>query len=125
MYEKALKLVEEQFKNKVDKAGMPYMGHLLEVSNQGLGEYEKTLGLLHDIIEDTSVTAEDLLNMGFPIDLVTRLNLLTHNKEVPYQNYIDAIIESGDIVVLHIKKYDLQSNLNPNRLSILPEEHSS
>lgn len=33
MYEKALKLVEEQFKNKVDKAGMPYMGHLLEVSN--------------------------------------------------------------------------------------------
>lgn len=68
------------------------------------------------------MTAEDLLNMGFPIDLVTRLNLLTHNKEVPYQNYIDAIIESGDIVVLHIKKYDLQSNLNPNRLSILPEE---
>ena len=122
MYEKTLALVTDLFKDKVDKAGLPYINHLLGVANQGKNEYEKILGLLHDVIEDTKLNAYDLLKLGYPIDIVSRVELLTKPKNISYRDYVDNIINKGDLITLKIKKYDLNNNLDKNRQAKLSKE---
>lgn len=122
MYAKAQELIEEMFKDKVDKAGNPYTNHLYGVSNQGENEYEKTLGLLHDILEDTTMTSDELINLGFPKDLVKRVELLTKNKNENYDEYIKRILKSRDKIAIKVKIYDLKNNLEQHRLALLSYE---
>ena len=112
MYQDAYQLIKKEFYNKTDKAGKPYINHLLAVAAYANNEYEKTLGLLHDIFEETTITKSELLNLGFP----------THNKNESYEQYIKHILDSKDINVLHIKKYDILNNLDPRRLQLLSKE---
>ncbi len=122
MYVKAQELIEKMFKDKVDKAGNPYTNHLYGVSNQGENEYEKTLGLLHDILEDTTMTSDELINLGFPKDLVKRIELLTKNKDENYDEYIKRILKSRDKIAIKVKIYDLKNNLEQHRLALLSYE---
>ena len=122
MYQDAYQLIKKEFYNKTDKAGKPYINHLLAVAAYANNEYEKTLGLLHDIFEETTITKSELLNLGFPIEMINKLILLTHNKNESYEQYIKHILDSKDINVLHIKKYDILNNLDPRRLQLLSKE---
>lgn len=75
---------------QVDKGGNPYISHPLAVA-AGVEGYElKIVALLHDVLEDSSVTAEDLLNEGFPPELVEAIRVLTHTKNdsLTYREYI-------------------------------------
>ena len=119
MYQRAYELVQLAFKDKKDKADIPYIIHLLGVSSKGLNEYEETLGLLHDILEDTPITKEELLKLQFPLDLIERIELLTHHKNESYDIYINRLINSNDEIALRVKKYDLLNNLDVSRLNKL------
>lgn len=133
LYVKAKVIVSELFKDKVDKAGKPYIGHLISVSDK-LDDYsEKVAGLLHDTLEDTDIRYEDLLKIGFTeeileiVKLVTKENIDTSNmtKEEKLHNYnkkIDSIINSGNIHAIRLKIADMSDNYNPERLKELPEE---
>ena len=52
MVEKAIRIVEEAFKDKFDKGGKPYINHLLSVSSRLTTDEQKTVGLLHHLLED-------------------------------------------------------------------------
>ena len=119
--EKTKVFVAKYFKDKVDKGNNPYMEHLEYVSSHGRNETEKIIGLLHDTLEDTKVTIEELKEMGYSSFILETLKLLTRNKAYSYDEYIDQIINSHNESALYIKKIDLEHNMDFTRCPNLDE----
>ena len=130
---KAKLIVNVLFENKVDKAGEPYIGHLIRVSNRLYEEVEKVAALLHDVLEDTDITEKDLLEVGIPLEVIEIVKLVTHDKidksnmtkseklEL-YNKDIDKIINSGNIHAIRLKEADMSDNYDPERLKQLPQD---
>ena len=113
---KSLEIMTKVFENKCDKGGIPYSVHLLKVYS-GVSNYlEKCCALLHDIIEDTDVTYDDLKEVGFNDEIIEILSILTKNKGEDYAKYIERIIESGNVHALNIKLVDLAHNMEVGRI---------
>ena len=120
-FKTAQNLVQKEFANKKDKGGNPYLCHLEYVASHGRNEEEKIIGLLHDLLEDTKVTIEELKEMGFSSFILETLKLLTRNKAYSYDEYIDQIINSHNESALYIKKIDLEHNMDFTRCPNLDE----
>jgi (p)ppGpp synthase/HD superfamily hydrolase len=107
-----------------DKLGMPYYMHPFKVAEliPDATDDEYRAALLHDVLEDTDYTAEQLLEMGVPEYTVKLVVGLTRTEGTTYADYIDSIIESGTVALMRIKIADLTHNLDPARLYRLPEE---
>ncbi len=110
---KALKISFSAHKNQVDKAGVPYVYHPYEVASHMDGEYETVVALLHDTVEDTDITLAYLEREGFPKDVTDAISLLTHDKNVPYMEYITKI-KSNEIAA-KVKIADLRHNMDVTR----------
>ena len=121
LIEKAIILVNELFKDITDKQGHPYIEHLYYVSNHLETYEEKVVGLLHDVIEDTYFDDKLLLAFKFSKNIVDAVSLLTRNKEVSYDDYIDSIIQSNNLLAIKVKKVDMMHNMNKERLAALDE----
>lgn len=80
LYEKALQIATGAHEGQRDKGGHPYIGHPLAVAGKLAKPEEKVTALLHDVVEDTEVTLEDL-RKEFPEMIVTAVDLLTKKKE--------------------------------------------
>ena len=113
---KSLEIMTKVFENKCDKGGIPYSIHLLKVYSGVFDYLEKCCALLHDVIEDTDVTYEELKEVGFNEEVIEILSILTKNKGEDYAKYIDRIIESGNIHALNIKLVDLAHNMEVGRI---------
>ncbi|MCI5702787.1 MAG: hypothetical protein MR265_02190 [Erysipelotrichaceae bacterium] len=100
MYEKSEELVKKLFSGKLDKGGYPYLDHLYEVSNNVTSEDAKIVGLLHDVLEDTETTREDLLEMGYSEFTVSTIEILTRGAKEDYDDYIERIIKSNNKIAL-------------------------
>lgn len=120
MLNKALQIITEAHKNQTDKAGKPYIFHLLRVSEKGKTETEKICGLLHDLVEDTDWTFEKLKNEGFPDDVVDVLKCLTKLPFEPYPEYINRITKNS--IAIQVKIYDLEDNMDIKRLEELTDK---
>ena len=112
---KATMLANMFFKDKKDKGGFPYLGHLQYVSNSFDDEDRKVVALLHDIIEDTVVSKTILLELGFPNHIVDSIDILTR-KDDNYESYIDDIANSNDLVAIDVKLKDLEHNMDISRI---------
>ncbi|MDU7496736.1 HD domain-containing protein [Sneathia sanguinegens] len=119
-YELALKIATEAHKGQVDKAGVPYINHPLTVASLVDTEEEKIVALLHDTIEDTNITEQDLLNYGFSNKIVEAVKLLTHNKNVPYMDYVAKIKDNE--LARKVKIADLTHNSDLSRLKEITEK---
>lgn len=131
IYLKSAVLVRTLFNDKVDKAGNPYIGHLLRVSDTMTTLDGKVAGLLHDVVEDIpNIEFEDLLDIGIPEYIIDVLKLvtktpttkkLTKQEKIEYYNQeIDRIIDSKNDLALELKLADMSDNFNPERLQQLP-----
>ena len=116
---KALKLCFEAHKNQVDKTGLPYVFHPFHLAEQMKDEYSTVCALLHDVVEDTEYTFEDLINMGFPNEVIEALKLLTHAEDVPYMDYVKAL--SVNPIAKAVKIADLTHNSDTSRLDVVDE----
>ena len=116
----ALKLCFEAHKNQVDKSGMPYVFHPFHLAEQMDSEEAVAVALLHDVLEDTGYTVEDLAAMGFPQRVTQPLALLTHHKGVPYLEYVAGI--KKDPVARAVKLADLRHNSDLSRLDTVDEK---
>lgn len=114
MYSKAELIVRAVFKNIRDKGGNPYLDHLYYVSDHLKDINMKIVGLLHDLIEDTDITYNDLLEVGFTKNIIDAVELLTKKEE--YDKYIDRIINSNNKIALMVKKVDLENNMDLSRI---------
>ena len=85
---KSLEIVTKVFSDKIDKGGFPYTIHLLKVYSD-VSEYkEKVCALLHDIIEDTDVTYDDLRKVGYSDEIIDILVILTKIKGEDYHHLL-------------------------------------
>ena len=119
-YELALKIATEAHKGQVDKAGVPYINHPLTVASLVDTEEEKIVALLHDTIGDTSITEQDLIDYGFPNEIVEAVKLLTHNKNVPYMVYVAKIKDNE--LARKVKIADLTHNSDLSRLKEITDK---
>ena len=87
---KAMKIAYEAHHGQVDKGGSPYIFHPYHLAEQMDDEISCTVALLHDVVEDTSLTFADLEQI-FPKQVVEIVMLLTHDEKVDYFEYIRKI----------------------------------
>ena len=111
---KALALCFEAHSGQLDKSGLPYVLHPLHLAEQMGDEITTVVALLHDVVEDTPYTLEDLQNMGYPEAVVEALALLTHDPAVPYMEYVARIGQNP--VARAVKLADLRHNSDITRL---------
>jgi len=114
---RALKIANEGHAGQVDRGGMPYILHPISVAERVDGEARTTSAILHDLLEDTEITAEDLLKEGIPETVVDTVKLLTRTQNEPYREYIRRIAESGNADAVAVKYADLCHNLDETRLA--------
>ena len=116
LFYKALEIVTTLFEHDVDKGGMPYMFHLEYVYKHVSSKDEKVIALMHDVIEDKDVSKEDLLDIGFPKNIVDAVVSLTRVRPMEYKDYIEKLIQEGSIEALHVKLADLENNMDISRI---------
>ena len=114
---KALRLCFDAHSHQVDKSGLPYVFHPFHLAEQMDTEEATIVALLHDVIEDTDFTLEDLAEMGYPPAVIDALALMTHDSSVPYMDYVKKI--SGNALATKVKLADLRHNSDLSRLDIV------
>ena len=117
---KAIKLCFEAHAGQVDKSGLPYVHHPLHLAEQMSDEDTTVVALLHDVVEDTRYTLEDLEAMDFGPDVIEAIRVMTHDDSVPYMDYVREI--AGNPIARQVKLADLAHNSDLTRLDHEPTE---
>lgn len=120
MVDLALSIARQAHEGQLDKAGVDYIEHPIYVVSQVDTEEEKAVALLHDVIEDSSVTAEELLNAGLPETVVTAIQILSKKKGQDYQTYLENV--KSNPLARVIKLADLKHNSDLSRLPSITAE---
>ena len=120
MVDLALSIARKAHEGQLDKAGVDYIEHPIYVASQVDTEEEKAVALLHDVIEDSPVSAEELLQAGLPETVVTAVQVLTKKKEQDYQTYLETVKKNPLARV--VKLADLEHNSDLSRLSSITEK---
>lgn len=120
MLKLALSIATEAHKGQFDKAGVDYIEHPIYVASQVDTEEEKAVALLHDVIEDSPFTAEELLQAGLPETVVTAVQVLTKKKEKDYQTYLENV--KSNSLARVVKLADLKHNSDLSRLSSVTDK---
>ena len=111
---KALKISFTAHKDQVDKSGLPYIAHPIHLAEQMTDEATCCVALLHDVVEDTPITFEDLEKEGFYSEIIEALKLLTHDDNVNYMDYVQEIKKNP--IARAVKLADLNHNSDITRL---------
>ena len=117
---KAMKLAFAAHKDQVDKSGIPYVFHPIHLAEQMESEETAIVALLHDVVEDTEYTLQDIAAMGFPQEALEALALMTHDKAVPYMDYVAQLKENP--IARTVKLADLRHNSDLSRLDTVDEK---
>ena len=110
---KAMNLAYNAHHGQFDKGGVPYIFHPIHLAEQMDDEVSTCAALLHDTVEDTAVTLEELAEI-FPREIVEAVDLLTHRDGVEYFDYVRAI--KANPVAVKVKLADLAHNGDPKRI---------
>lgn len=106
----ALQIATKAHEGQKDRDGYPVILHPITVGMMGDTDEEKIAGFLHDVVEDSDYTFDDLLSEGIPEGIVNALRLLTHEEGTDYYDYVQSIIDSGNPIALQVKYNDLRHN---------------
>lgn len=115
LYQQALAIAEDAHKGQVDKAGVDYIQHPLFVASLVEGELAKTVALLHDVVEDSDWTLEDLRKEGLPEEVVQAVGILTKKRNENYEEYILRVKQNP--LARQVKLADLKHNSDLSRLA--------
>ena len=118
---KALRIACAAHRDQTDQSGLPYIFHPYHLAEQMPDEISVCAALLHDVVEDTSVTLEEL-EREFPREVTDAVRLLTHDPETDYFDYVRAIRQNP--VAVRVKLADLAHNSDETRFAgcAVPEE---
>lgn len=117
---KAMQIAFEAHKDQKDKSGIPYIYHPIHLAEQMDDEAAACVALLHDVVEDTDMTFEQLQSEGFSPEMIAALKLLTHDPAVPYMDYVAEI--RNNPIAASVKLADLRHNSDLTRLDHVDEK---
>jgi (p)ppGpp synthase/HD superfamily hydrolase len=118
--ERAIELAVEHHKGQFDKAGKPYILHPLRVMMSVDKDDEKIVAVMHDIVEDTDITLDDLRNEGFSEQVISAIECVTKGEEEDYDSFIERI--SHNPLAIQVKLADINDNMDLSRLSNVTEK---
>lgn len=110
---KAMNIAYKAHHGQVDKAGVPYIFHPIHLAEQMETEEECIVALLHDVVEDTNITFEQL-EKEFSDKVIEALKLLTHDNSVDYFDYVRNLKHNP--IARTVKFADLCHNSDQTRL---------
>jgi len=110
---RALNFAYYAHQGQTDHSGLPYIFHPYHLAEQMEDEISCAAALLHDVVEHTAVTLEQL-QLEFPREIVEAVDLLTHRDEVDYFDYVRAL--KANSVARRVKLADLIHNSDLSRL---------
>ena len=119
LLDKAIQIASSAHENQMDKAGEPYILHPLRLMMQFQDENERITAVLHDVVEDSDVTIDQLSRQGFNEEIIDALERLTKKNGESYGNFIDRITSCS--LARKIKIADIEDNLNITRLTKLSQ----
>ena len=114
MLNKALNIAYKAHIGQLDKGGSPYILHPVRVALHCQTEDEKIVALLHDVVEDTEISFDDLKEYGFPNQIIEAVKALTKQKNESYDVYIDRVIR--DPIAKKVKLADMKHNSDITRI---------
>lgn len=120
MLNKAIALAKKAHEGQVDKGGNPYIGHPLRVMNQGENDEEKIVGVLHDAVEDSDLTLEDLKVAGFSDRIVEAVDAITKREEEKRKDYLRRVMDNP--LALKVKIADMSDNADISRIPNLTDK---
>ena len=122
--EDIIRIATDAHDGQKDMIGDPAIQHVLTVGLMGRNELEQKAGFLHDVVEDTGITIDDLRSEGVEEEVLEAVDLLTHRDGISYEDYVKRIVSSGNLTAIHVKLNDLHQNLDRAKrsLSILGAE---
>ena len=115
--EDALQIALDAHRGQKDLDGKPAVLHPIAVGVMGGNDAEIKAGFLHDVVEDSDLTIDDLRRKGVDEEVLAALELLTHDKSTDYFEYVYRIAHSGNYTAIHTKINDLKHNLDRGRKS--------
>lgn len=119
----AIALATKAHAGAVDKGGRPYIEHPLRVMDRVSGVPAKMAAVLHDVLEDTDVTAADLLALGCPPEVVAAVEALSKRDGESYEAFVARA--ARDPIARQVKRADLLDNADEGRLALLPPEQAA
>src|SRR5579859_2025018 len=118
--EDAILLAVQAHRGQVAKGGEPYMLHVLRVMLRLDSEHERMAGVLHDVVEDTPYTLDDLRQMGYPTAVVAAVDHLTRRQSESYEAFVERAL--ADPIARRVKLADLEDNMDVRRLTAVTDD---
>jgi len=115
--EDAISLAAQAHKGQKDKAGAPYLLHPLRMMMRMTSEAAMMAAVLHDVVEDTGWTLEQLREEGFPDEVLRAVDCLTHRGGESYQEFVERV--QTNPLARQVKIADLEDNMNIRRINML------
>jgi len=113
--EKAIALAVNVHQGQTDRAGAPYILHPLRVMFRLQGDVEQIVGVLHDVVEDSETTFDDLRRMGFSEAVITALDAVTRRDDETYEVFVER--SAAQPLARRVKLADLADNMDVRRFS--------
>ncbi|MBI3561652.1 MAG: GTP pyrophosphokinase [Gammaproteobacteria bacterium] len=120
MLDKAISLASKAHTGQVDKAGKPYILHPLRLMLKFNDEEEMIVAILHDVVEDSAITLEQLQLQGFSCSIVEAIGCLTKKHNETYEEFIARI--KTNHLARRVKIEDIKDNLDLSRLTAITEK---
>ncbi len=111
--DKALQLALDCHRGQIDKYDNPYILHVLGVAERCRTTEEKIVAYLHDVVEDSETTLDDLLRHGFSERIVQAVDCLTRREEETYDEFVERILPNP--LARAVKLADLEDNMDVRR----------
>ena len=115
--EDAITLATKAHHGQVDKAGEPYILHPLRVMFRFDQEIDRMVAVLHDVIEDSEYTSDDLKKMGYGEEVLTALDCLTKQEGESYLTFVQRA--KSNPIARRVKLADIEDNMDLRRLKII------
>jgi (p)ppGpp synthase/HD superfamily hydrolase len=119
LLEKAIGISVAAHRGQTDKSGAPYIMHPLRVMGRMDNDTDRIVAVLHDVIEDTKTTADDLHREGFPDEILQALAHMTKNDGELYNDFVARA--ASNPIALRVKLADLEDNMDVRRLESVTE----
>ncbi|HEY7592593.1 MAG TPA: phosphohydrolase [Actinophytocola sp.] len=113
----AIQLARRAHEGQLDKSGRPYIAHPLRVMGHLRNEHERMTAVLHDVVEDTDVTLDDLTALGCPPDVLAALTAISRRPGEAQADYLARVMANP--IALAVKRADIADNMSVDRMGRL------